>query len=525
MKKNMLRVVSVSGVLFAMAYAAGADVVFQENFDNSGSDGPLTLVGWHGYYGATAISVDEANTDYNNGPIISSSDFMFYDMDTLGGNPYLLFTDEAASFGSIDSVTNISFLLRNQSSSENIKVAIRVEGDWYVSQDVFNSPNSTDWAEQNLAVQDALWNSLTVVAGSSLTEGGSASLPLSGTVTAVGIFDASGTSSTYSPVRMDSFVVEGDIPEVVTEVLFREDFTAYSDTSLQNFSGWHAYYTDAAVSVDETNTDFNNGPIVSGSIGATGTNGFLFYDYDGFGGEPVLIYSDKRSSFGAVDQLVSIEFSLYNQSAAADLKVALKVDNNWYVSQAVFNGTGSWAEQSLDVQTASWNSLSFTDGSTLSEGGSVSLPQSGTVVAVGLFDASGISGYTGRTRIDSYVVKTLPFTGFDRFVVDHGLSGVKTDDDDGDGLYDWGEYVFGGNPTNSGDVGTLPLLDSSGDYVFHLIGDDSVVAHVLTNLDLVNGSWGTNATVNVSATNGVLNAYTNHVANNLDQLFIKLIID
>ena len=202
-------------VFFAMALAAGADVIFQEDFYNSGSDGPLTLVSWHGYYGATAALIDETNTDYNNGPIVSSADFLIYDMDTLGGKPYLLFTDEVTSFGSVGSVTNIGFLLKNQSSSENIKVAIRVEGDWYVSQDVFNSPNSTDWAEQNLAVQGALWNSLTVSAGSSLSEGAAAILPLSGTVTAVGIFDASGTSSTYSPVRMDAYTVSV-IPEPAT---------------------------------------------------------------------------------------------------------------------------------------------------------------------------------------------------------------------------------------------------------------------------------------------------------------------
>jgi hypothetical protein len=413
MKMRTFKFIPVLIMTIATVLSAGADVLFREDFTAYSNTSLQDFGGWHAYYTASAVSTDETTTDYNVGPIISgstgatgTSGFFFYDNDNFGGKPVLILTDKVTSFGDIDSVTNISFSLKNNSSSENLKVAIKIDDNWYVSQDVFNSSSSSVWAEQNLAVQAASWNSLILVAESSLIEGGAVSLPLSGTVTSVGLFDASGTSSTYSPVRMDTFIVEGVVPEIVTEVIFREDFTEYSDTSLQDFGGWHAYYTSDAASVDESNEDFNEGVIISGSIGATGTNGFLFYDYDGFGGQPVLIICDKQASFGSIDAVTTINFSLYNQSGTANFKVALKVDEVWYVSQDVFNAT-SWTEQSLDVQTALWNSLTFVAGSSLSEGGAASLPLSGTVTSVGIFDASGTSGYSGRSRIDTYIVRGI----------------------------------------------------------------------------------------------------------------------
>lgn len=189
------------------------------------------------------------------------------------------------------------------------------------------------------------------------------------------------------------------------DLIFHEDFDSLGENSTLTLVEWHANYGASATGVNESNTDFNNGPIVSGSNGSDGkTTGFYFYDFDGFGGQPVLHWTEKQASFGTIDNLTTVSFFLNNQSTSADFKVALKVESDWFVSQDVFNATGGWAEQSLDVQTASWNSLTFISGSSLSEGGAASLPLSGTVTAVGIFDASGTSGYSGRSRIDSYVV-------------------------------------------------------------------------------------------------------------------------
>jgi hypothetical protein len=114
--------------------------------------------------------------------------------------------------------------------------------------------------------------------------------------------------------------------------------------------------------------------------------------------------------------------------------------------------------------------------------------------------------------------------GFDQFVSDYGLSGTATDDADSDGLNDRAEYLFGGNPTNASDIGTQPSL-AGGIYTFALVGDDSLVAHVLMNTDLVFGSWATNSTLNVQSTDGILSNYTDNVGTLEQQLFIQLLVE
>ena len=118
-------------------------------------------------------------------------------------------------------------------------------------------------------------------------------------------------------------------------------------------------------------------------------------------------------------------------------------------------------------------------------------------------------------------------TGWDGFVDDYSLSGTKTTDEDSDGLNDWGEYVFGGNPTNSADIGIQPVFDAStGEYIFALVGDTNVVAHVATKEDLViESSWKIIDTVNVEESDGALHSYTFPVGTAESQQFIKLLVE
>ncbi|QBG45932.1 hypothetical protein EGM51_00340 [Verrucomicrobia bacterium S94] len=119
------------------------------------------------------------------------------------------------------------------------------------------------------------------------------------------------------------------------------------------------------------------------------------------------------------------------------------------------------------------------------------------------------------------------YTPYENFLITYGLLGEsKTADSDEDGLNNWGEYVFGGNPTNGNDVGSQPVFDAvSGNYIFNLIGDNSVIAHIQETDDLVIGTWSTIDTVAVSETNRVLNAYTNSVGTSATKKFLKLIVD
>ncbi|VGO23556.1 discoidin domain-containing protein [Pontiella sulfatireligans] len=119
-----------------------------------------------------------------------------------------------------------------------------------------------------------------------------------------------------------------------------------------------------------------------------------------------------------------------------------------------------------------------------------------------------------------------PPSGFAVWAGLYGLSGTPTDDDDEDTLNDFGEYVFGGNPTNGSlDDLTNPSFDISGKYIYLLRGDNSLTVYVLTNADLVAGSWDTNATVSVTSESGNMESYTNTIGTAADQLFIKLKVE
>lgn len=128
----------------------------------------------------------------------------------------------------------------------------------------------------------------------------------------------------------------------------------------------------------------------------------------------------------------------------------------------------------------------------------------------------------GEFNISQVVAPPAP-EGFAAFVSDYGLSSVATNDFDGDGLNDYAEYVLGGNPTNGWVDATIPWIDvPAGDYVYSLMGDDSVVAYISTCNNLALNNWTSIETNQVTATDGVLGAYTNGVDTSGPQLFIKM---
>ncbi|MDZ8117567.1 hypothetical protein [Pontiella agarivorans] len=110
-----------------------------------------------------------------------------------------------------------------------------------------------------------------------------------------------------------------------------------------------------------------------------------------------------------------------------------------------------------------------------------------------------------------------------------GVTGTATEDDDGDGLNNYGEYVFGGDPVppnGSGDQGISPVFNvESGAYIFSLVGDDTVVAHVLSTDNLIIDSWETNETVRVAETDGLMYAYTNLNGTAAERKFLKVEVE
>ena len=180
--------------------------MYEENFTNDGTaDVPIRQIGWHANYGAAGKAIAESNSGLSKGPVLSWVDYIVYDLHaaTFGSEPLLIWTDKA-SFGSIDKISSFSVSLKNDEETADLKVAINVEDAWYVTQDVLNAGVSK-WTDHTLDVHSVSWNRLSFVPGSELAEGGGISLPASGTITAIGIFDASETSV---KTRIDHIIIQ-----------------------------------------------------------------------------------------------------------------------------------------------------------------------------------------------------------------------------------------------------------------------------------------------------------------------------
>ncbi|QHI70118.1 hypothetical protein [Tichowtungia aerotolerans] len=144
-----------------------------------------------------------------------------------------------------------------------------------------------------------------------------------------------------------------------------------------------------------------------------------------------------------------------------------------------------------------------------------------------------VRGNDVAVKIDNVTLlsNTKPYvlSAYEQWVADCGLSGSNAEmgsNPDNDALDNTGEYIFGGNPLDNADVGTLPAFDAaSGNYIYMLRSDNTLTAHVLTRTNLIYGSWITNASMNITLNDGGMTSYTNRVGLTADQLFIKLLVE
>ncbi len=86
-------------------------------------------------------------------------------------------------------------------------------------------------------------------------------------------------------------------------------------------------------------------------------------------------------------------------------------------------------------------------------------------------------------------------TAWDTFVAGYGLSGIATNDFDGDGVSDLEEFALGGNPTNSGLTGEAPYLVYHADnnvsfYHWKLTNQNAGISYITEwSTNLVSGVW------------------------------------
>ena len=64
------------------------------------------------------------------------------------------------------------------------------------------------------------------------------------------------------------------------------------------------------------------------------------------------------------------------------------------------------------------------------------------------------------------------------------------------------------------------MFDPAGKYLFSLRGDSTLSYSVLTNTDLIFGSWGTNGPIAVGENDGAMHALTNTVGTASSELFM-----
>jgi len=349
----------------------------------------LSVIGWHANIGTEGVAADENNVDGFISPIAAAGGYIFYQLPiTYTNAPILNWTDKAM-FGSVANVTNMSATLRNLDPSENIKFSIKVDGVWYVSQMTFNNPLPDTGFVVSLDVHASLWNSLSLDPGTTMIEGAAVTLPSAGTVQGVGLFD---TSDNNQRVRIDHFTVEG----ISDELFFEEDFfNAGGNMGVSNLN-WHANGTAGAV-LDEGAWEWYEAPIIA-------AGDYLAYNITN-SPAPMFCWTEKESSFGQIENTVQVTLALKNASISADLKLALKVNDTWYVSQEVLNNPvgNTLADVSLAVQSASWNSLDFVSGVSLFEGGPTNLPVAGALQAVGFFEMTA----TDTVRVYNYKIEGI----------------------------------------------------------------------------------------------------------------------
>jgi hypothetical protein len=190
-------------------------------------------------------------------------------------------------------------------------------------------------------------------------------------------------------------------------VIYTENFpNATGAAAALNSVGWLANHGTGGVAYNAASTSGAN-PLIDSAVGAGTNPGFLRMS-SGIGvNEPVLIWtSEIQMSLTPIDDLATVSFSMRNQVANANIRLAVQVDSTWYVTTSIYNtATTTWTMQTVDFTTATWNSLTFTSGSSLSMGSAATLPVSGTVTSIGFFTDNKPSAYLS---FDDVIVSTVP---------------------------------------------------------------------------------------------------------------------
>ena len=143
---------------------------------------------------------------------------------------------------------------------------------------------------------------------------------------------------------------------------------------------------------------------------------------------------------------------------------------------------------------------------------------------------TGASNGGNEYRVGNVTLDVVP-AGYVAWSILYGGSdviGAETNDYDGDGLPNLGEYALGGNPTNALDRGGQPVLRAEGGMLLYIhpqrAADPSLVCAVESSTNLVSGGW-VDAGVAAIGTNNAGSAMdyiTNSVPQDQDHSYFRL---
>ncbi len=185
-----------------------------------------------------------------------------------------------------------------------------------------------------------------------------------------------------------------------------------------NGVSWQSHFGATATAYNTASTTDTVAPII-GSLASGGGDdsgdgtgfGYLFHRGDLNTGSPVIWWTAALTPFD-VSLLDSFQFDLRNTLTNQNIRFAFQVGTDWFVSNSVFNSSTSnvWSNNLTlaSAGTATWNTLNFTPGSSLSMGTATTLPLSGNITAVGAFDTSIAGSATEHIRMDNFEVRAIP---------------------------------------------------------------------------------------------------------------------
>lgn len=221
-------------ILCGSAATAPAVLIYREVFDNPTSGNiNITTANWSMYTGSSAQTPLVANGGISNlstrpaglsnvgqADVTTADDGFVFFGNTSAPSPVLVITSEYSGATPINklTLTDISFYQGNTTTSGTFRVALEIDGAWYVSASQSATTVSTGGNFGTQAQQrtysdftGSTWSLLNFTAGSTLGISGTTGIALpTGEVTSFGVFSTRTDSTTFA--RFDTFEIQA-IPE------------------------------------------------------------------------------------------------------------------------------------------------------------------------------------------------------------------------------------------------------------------------------------------------------------------------